>query len=133
MKKNNLLKTVLLFLFAVFLLQTCRNETAIDSSKDSSSQKYKVSLIKDNKILDNTEIIGEINKFKNKIKKVSRQVQDSILEGAIIKTENVLLIETKNDKTYTFPITREYESSKVENLVLKKKNRWNILWYFNPI
>lgn len=133
MKKNNLLKTVLLFLFAVFLLQTCRNETAIDSPKDSSSQKYKVSLIKDNKILDNTEIIGEINKFKNKIKKVSRQVQDSILEGAIIKTENVLLIETKNDKTYTFPITREYESSKVENLVLKKKNRWNILWYFNPI
>lgn len=122
MKKNQtILKTVFLFLFSFFLWQACRNETVIDSTQDNFPQKYKITIINNNKILDNTEIVGEINKFKNKLKKSSRTVQDSVLEGAIIKTENILLIETEKDKTYTLPIARTYETSKVENLVLKKK------------
>jgi hypothetical protein len=44
------------------------------------------------------------------------------LEGAVISTENVMLAEKGRQKTYTFPIKRSFNSSKIENLVLKQKS-----------
>lgn len=123
MKKNNLLKTVLLFVFTFLFLQGCRNENVFENSKQDLTKKIKISVIENNNIIKNTKVFEEITKIqKEKLNKKSygKTIQDSVLEGATILTENVMLAEEGEKKTYTFQLKRSYKTSKIENLVLKK-------------
>lgn len=123
MKKNNLLKTVLLFVFTFLFLQGCRNENVFENSKQDLTKKIKISVIKNNNIIKNTKVFEEITKIQNeKLNKKSygKTIQDSVLEGATILTENVMLAEEGEKKTYTFQLKRSFKTSKIENLVLKK-------------
>ena len=113
----------LLMLF-LGILNSCRNESLIENSSNESLKKnFKISEIKKNDILKDKTIAREISKIQRE--KLgnnfnARNIQDSVLDGATILTENVLLIDNGTQKTYTFPIKRSYASSKLENLVLKK-------------
>lgn len=53
-------------------------------------------------------------------KKNSRTIQDSILDGGVINISKVLVVEENGQKTYTFPLTRTFQSTKIENLVIKR-------------
>ncbi|THV56792.1 hypothetical protein [Chryseobacterium candidae] len=45
---------------------------------------------------------------------------NSILDGATISTDKVILVENGTQKTYTFPVKRESKNSGLENLVVKQ-------------
>ena len=123
MKKLNLLRAISLLLFSVIVLFGCRNENLFENTNNVKKKNFKISEIKNNEILKDKIIAKEIFKVqKEKFGKSinARSTQDSILDGAKILTENVLLIDNGTQKTYTFPIKRSYVSSKLENLVLKK-------------
>lgn len=113
-----------LLMVFIFSLNACRNESLLENSSNVSLKKnFKISEIKNNEIFKDKTIAREI--FKIQTEKLgknfsARSIQDSVLDGAIILTENVLLIDNGTQKTYTFPIKRSYISSKLENLVLKK-------------
>jgi len=121
MKKINFL---IQLAFVIITLIGC---TQIESLQEYNIQKQdrKVSIIKNNGILKNTLILKEISKIqKEKFSKssFSKSIQDSVLDGASISTENVMLIESGEQKTYTFPIHRSFTCSKIENLVLKQNS-----------
>ena len=112
-----------MLLFSVIVLFGCRNENLFENTNNVKKKNFKISEIKNNEILKDKIIAKEIFKVqKEKFGKSinARSTQDSILDGAKILTENVLLIDNGTQKTYTFPIKRSYVSSKLENLVLKK-------------
>ncbi|CAH0123706.1 hypothetical protein [Chryseobacterium sp. Bi04] len=119
---KKIFRLLLLVVFS-FSLYSCIHEDFESSDQETSKKKFKISEIKNNKILNDSEISAEITKIQvEKFKSIStsKSLQDSILDGVIINTENVLLVENGTQKTYTFPIKRSFASSKIENLVLKK-------------
>lgn len=120
MKKFKFLMLLALTLFLV----GCRQLEMVQEN-EIQKQERKVSVIKNNDILKNISVSKEILKIQSeKFSKnmASKNIQDSILEGAIISTENVALVENGTQKTYTFPINRSFSSSKIENLVLKQNS-----------
>lgn len=122
MRKKSILRLFLLIAVSI-LLYSCIHDDFENSNHEASKKSFKISEIKNNKILSDNEISAEITKIQTEKLRGnlnSKSIQDSILEGAIINTENVLLIENGTQKTYTFPIKRTFVSSKIENLVLKK-------------
>ena len=113
MKKLNLLRAISLLLFSVIVLFGCRNENLFENTNNVKKKNFKISEIKNNEILKDKIIAKEIFKVqKEKFGKSinARSTQDSILDGAKILTENVLLIDNGTQKTYTFPIKRSYVS-----------------------
>ena len=75
MKKNNLLKTVLLFLFAVFLLQGCRSENIMDTNKSEYTYTHIVS--KEVKSLKDVPIFKAFiddNKNEGQLKSLSKKI-----------------------------------------------------------
>ncbi|WP_449388476.1 hypothetical protein [Chryseobacterium lineare] len=120
MKKISFVK---LFILGLFLLG-CR-ELDIIQNDETSKKELKISILKSNEIIKNTTLFNEISKIQNEkfsTYSFSKSIQDSVLYGAIISTENVMLVENETQKTYTFPVSRSIKSSKIENLVLKQKS-----------
>jgi len=119
MKKINFLMLIAL----AFFLWNCRSEIETLQEDGTLKQERKISIIKNNDILKNPLILSEISKIqKERFSNFSsaKSIQDSVLEGALISTENVMLIENDDQKTYTFPVIRNFTSPKIENLVLKQ-------------
>ena len=131
MKKNNLLKTVLLFLFAVFLLQGCRSEeNALEKSNPNTEYKIihqNYSLVQKNNNLNQKFTVLENIATTNK-KNSEKQNSENIIEIDGIKI-------FKNSVTYVSPIGSSKETysfyvensnyrlapNSVQNLVFSKK------------
>ena len=121
MKKNlTILKTVFLFLFAVFLLQGCRNED-LSASSNSTTEKRAV-LIRKVFPKEFQKIKNLNEKFDVSSKKLSQQSFSgkNILDGAVI--DSTFAMETTDGKSisYTFAVYRNNQKDYIENLVLQK-------------
>ena len=89
MKKNNLLKTVLLFLFAVLLLQGCRSENIMDTNKSEYTYTHIVS--KEVKSLKDVPIFKAFiddNKNEGQLKSLSKKISGENNIVVIIKKPN---------------------------------------------
>ena len=121
MEKNlTILKTVFLFLFAVFFLQGCRNED-LSASSNSTTEKRAV-LIRKVFPKEFQKIKNLNEKFDVSSKKLSQQSFSgkNILDGAVI--DSTFAMETTDGKSisYTFAVYRNNQKDYIENLVLQK-------------
>ena len=131
MKKNNLLKTVLLFLFAVFLLHNCRSEeNALEKSNPNTEYKIihqNYSLVQKNNNLNQKFTVLENIANTNK-KKSAKQNSENIIEidGIKIFKDYVTYVSPINSskETYSFYVENSnvnLGANSVQNLVLSKK------------
>lgn len=118
-------KISFLMLFALsFLVLNCRTEE-FHNEEVNHQKQFQVSMLSRQQVGKITPLwnkISEIkkNKLTHSYKLSSKSVQDSILEGAIIDTDHVLLVQNGEHKTYTFPVHRSFISNKTESLLLKQ-------------
>lgn len=89
MKKNNLLKTVLLFVFSVFLLQSCRTDIENNGQKTVSEQPYSKLITLDNL---NIELSSNTTFQKSKV--------SSIIQEKTLSNENFKLAEDNYSKDF---------------------------------
>lgn len=131
MKKNNLLKTVLLFLFAVFLLHNCRSEeNALEKSNPNTEYKIihqNYSLVQKNNNLNQKFTVLENIANTNK-KKSAKQNSENIIEidGIKIFKDYVTYVSPINSskETYSFYVENSnyrLAPNTVQNLVFSKK------------
>ena len=131
MKKNNLLKTVLLFLFALFLLQGCRSEeNALEKSNPNTEYKIihqNYSLVQKNNNLNQKFTVLENTANTNK-KKSAKQNSENIIEidGIKIFKDYVTYVSPINSskETYSFYVENSnyrLAPNTVQNLVFSKK------------
>ena len=96
MKKNNLLKTVLLLVFAILFLQGCRNESLLENKQQSITNKKVIKILNAEELEKDKSLISEVNLLKKKVfkqHKSTSRTDNSTLDNAIIETEKVLLVE----------------------------------------
>lgn len=122
--KRNVFLRLCLMLVALLSLNSCRQEY-LQADAENQKQQYQVTLLNRQEVSKIAPLMGKLSELKKKSFKQSnglsaRKVQDSILEGAIIGTSQVLLVENGNHKTYTFPVSRGFISNKTESLVLRQ-------------
>jgi len=119
MKKTNFL----LLIAFVFFLMSCRNELDTIQENEKFKTEAKFSLLRKEQVNQQVNLLSKLSEIESKGFKtnniIGKSVQDSVLEGAIINTDEVLLAERGEKKTYTFPVYRT-NSDKIENLVLKE-------------
>ena len=131
MKKNNLLKTVLLFVFAVFLLQGCRSEeNALEKSNPSTEYKIihqNYSLVQKNNNLNQKFTLLENIATANK-KKSEKQNSENIIEidGIKIFKDYVTYVSPidSSKNTYSFYVENSnyrLAPNSVQNMVFSKK------------
>ncbi|WP_139421013.1 hypothetical protein [Chryseobacterium mulctrae] len=127
--KKNLLLRLCLILTLVLVVHSCRTDDYYYQQTDSENQfqnrKFYVLNAKEVKgipgLWEKVHNIQQNVMIHNiGIKAISKNNQDSLLQGGTIDTDSVLVIENNGSKTYTFKITRDSASPIVENLVLKK-------------
>ncbi|MCE3075635.1 hypothetical protein [Chryseobacterium gwangjuense] len=120
--KKNLFWRLLSLIILTFFLNSCRSEDLLQD--DRGEQKYQVSILNKEEVNRLKPLLKELSEIKSKFRYNTntneKVVQNEILDGAIIGTNRVLLVENNGIKTYTFPISRTYLSSKSENLVVKE-------------
>lgn len=128
MKKKLFLRLCFILMVAL-TAYSCRTDHFPEQQTDFENQfqnrKFYVLNAKEVKaipgLLDKVETIQQNSMVRNtEIHTASKTNQDSLLQGSVIDTDSVLVIENNGSKTYTFKITRDSASSVVENLVLKK-------------
>lgn len=126
MKKNEtILKTVFLFLFAVFLLQGCRTE--IETTENANSQtppsKIKINRITKEQFDKNETLKINLDKFLSKKSKpktsASREIYNEYYDFSII-TDDITEVNNSGTKTYTFLIKRDENQQGIalENLLM---------------
>lgn len=125
MKKNEtILKTVFLFLFAVFLLQGCRTE--IETTENANSQtlqsKIKINRITKEQFDKNETLKINLDKFiskKSKQKTTSKEIYNEYYDFSII-TDDITEVNNSGTKTYTFLIKRDENQQGIalENLLM---------------
>lgn len=124
MKIKFILRLSLLIIFTTFLY-SCRSEDFLNDGK-KGEQKYKVSLLNKEQIDREKALSKELSQVKSKFRYKAnvgidgKAAQNEILDGAIIGTNQALLVENNGVKTYTFPVSRTYLSRKTENLIVKE-------------
>lgn len=129
MKKNNLLKTVLLLVFAILFLQGCRNE--IDNINTHKKTEQNLSVKNRSKISFNSfknetnlKLVSPILELKSKKSDAKKDIV--LLDVYKIDTTNINKLEFDKNKTYTFRAYHLFENpNSVYNLVyFFKNNNW---------
>ncbi|RXM37769.1 hypothetical protein BOQ62_20790 [Chryseobacterium sp. CH21] len=123
--KNKFILWLLLMIIFTTILHSCRSEDFLNEEK-TGDQKYKVSILSKEQIDREKPLIKELTNVKSKFRYKAnvgidgKSAQNEILDGAIIGTNQALLVESNGVKTYTFPVSRTYLSRKTENLIVKE-------------
>ncbi|QBJ86785.1 hypothetical protein DDI74_11170 [Chryseobacterium gleum] len=126
MKNKFILRLSLLIIFT-FFLHSCRSEDFLKDEK-AGDLKYKVSILNKEQINREKLLLKELSQVKSKFRYKTnvgidgKAAQNDILDGAIIGTNQALLVESNGVKTYTFPVSRTYLSRKTENLIVKENS-----------
>jgi hypothetical protein len=126
--KRNLLLRLCLMIVVAFSIYSCRQEFLLQDGDDAGSQSsnYKVYTIDRSQVTQDFFLFDKVAKIQTTLseKKTGsayrKTAQDSLMDGGNIVIDKVLVVESSGQKTYTFPLKRNYPTSKIENLVLKK-------------
>jgi hypothetical protein len=126
-KTNEMTKKISFALAVALLLilfNSCRQEFLTQENENQKNLKnYKVYTIDKKQITTDFKLFEKIAKLQNIFSQrmeTGKSVQDSILDGAIIGINKVLVVEENGVKSYTFPLKRIFPNGKIENLVLKR-------------
>ncbi|VXB31334.1 hypothetical protein FLAVO9AF_130176 [Flavobacterium sp. 9AF] len=108
---------------------SCINDDFIENQNSQNENKISSRYINFNEVKRNWKIF---DKFKNVQEKINQSKSNSLNQNArlvylsqfdfSIDTDQILLIEKEGYKSYTFPIYRENEIDKTENLVITESN-----------
>ncbi len=121
MKKISFRLLATLVILTAFL-HSCRQENLL-AEQEIHRKNLKVSVLDYDQVRSRKSLSKTLSDLENKFFRKAlnaKSIQDSILDGAVIETNKVLLIEEGNKETYTFPVSRTYPNDVVENLVLRK-------------
>ncbi|WP_209390834.1 hypothetical protein [Chryseobacterium sp. RR2-3-20] len=125
MKKNLFLRLCLMTI-ALLSLNSCRQEDLYEQgTKPQGKDQYKVYMMNRKQITSDFALFDKVarlqNLFTERKNLNARSVQDSVLDGGVVKIDKVLVVENQSgQKTYTFPLKRTFSTSTIENLVLKR-------------
>lgn len=127
-KKFNQIPTILLLSLIIVFTNCNRDELyeANNPHKVKATSRY----ITFNELKNNQKAFGEFQKVEQKVNLVKSSSQAGLSSrlvylsqyNFIIDTDKILLIEKGDYKSFTFPIYREEETEKTENLVITEKN-----------
>ena len=110
----------------LILFNSCRQEFLTQENENQKNlNNYKVYTIDKKQITTDFKLFDKIAKLQNIFSQrmeTGKSVQDSILDGAIIGINKVLVVEENGVKSYTFPLKRIFPNGKIENLVLKRNS-----------
>ncbi|MCX8533885.1 hypothetical protein [Chryseobacterium luquanense] len=128
MKKTTFSKLAGLVILFSMVFQSCRQENLMIDQQQESKNNYSISVLDGEQLKNKKFLAKEVGNIqKNFFKEINlngklTSPQDPLLDGAIIETQKVLEITNGTEKTYTFPISRTYPNSVIENLVLKENS-----------
>lgn len=104
-----------LFLMSVMLMFTCcQTEELVVENQNNSN--YSIKKINMEEFEKRFNAVTAFNKFKTKDNLANARLM--VVNGFTIETDEIVYIEKGNYHSYTFPIIREEENVKVENLIL---------------
>lgn len=126
--KRKMISWLALLIVTPTLPSSCMQESLLQENDHYKTPAgYKVYTINRQQIKNDFFLFHKVAGIQNlmqnengKAGKNSKSTQDSLLEGAEIETGKALVVENNGKKTYTFSVKRNYPSSRIENLVLKK-------------
>ncbi|WP_288442606.1 hypothetical protein [uncultured Chryseobacterium sp.] len=89
---------------------------------NGKKQDLRASVLRFHEISNNTPLLQKVKQLQTELFSSNKLLgkNNSILDGATISTDKVILVENGTQKTYTFPVKRASKSSGLENLVLKQ-------------
>ena len=122
MKKNNLLKTVLWFVFVLLMMQSCREESTVIENQNLKS-KIKINRITKEQFDKNENLKINLDKFLSKKSKpktsASREIYNEYYDFTIL-TDNISEVDNGGTKSYTFEIKRSNNINHniLENLMM---------------
>ncbi|WP_123983937.1 hypothetical protein [Chryseobacterium sp. G0201] len=120
MKNKFILWLSLLVAFNI-VLHSCRSEDMYQEN-ERQKQDLRASVLRFHEISSNTALLTKVQQLQSELFSSSGILgkNNSVLDGATISTDKVILVENGTQKTYTFPVKRNSESKGLENLVLKQ-------------
>lgn len=120
MKKNFILRLLLLVAVSISI-HSCRSED-IYQENERQKQDLRASVLRFHEISSNAPLLQKVQQLQSELFSSSGILgkNNSVLDGATISTDKVILVENGTQKTYTFPVKRNSESKGLENLVLKQ-------------
>jgi hypothetical protein len=129
MKNSLKLTSKALLLFSILFFTSCVNDDFINNQNLPNENKISSRYINFNEVKRNLKVF---DKFKNVQEKINQSKSNSLNQNArlvylsqfdfSIVTDKILLIEKEGYKSYTFPIYRDNETDKTENLVITESN-----------
>ncbi|NMR35907.1 hypothetical protein HIO71_17145 [Chryseobacterium aquaticum] len=124
--KNKLMLRLCLMVIALLSLNSCRQEDLYEQgAKPQGKDQYKVYMMNRKQITSDFALFDKVARiqsvFTERKNLNARSIQDSVLDGGVVKIDKVLVVENEGgQKTYTFPLKRTFPTSTIENLVLKR-------------
>ncbi|MCE4063649.1 hypothetical protein LXM63_00950 [Chryseobacterium gleum] len=120
MKNKFILWLSLLITFSI-TFHSCRSEDMYQEN-ERQKQDLRASVLRFHEISNNTPLLQKVKQLQTELFSSNKLLgkNNSILDGATISTDKVILVENGTQKTYTFPVKRSSKSSGLENLVLKQ-------------
>ncbi|SIQ39861.1 hypothetical protein SAMN05880574_11211 [Chryseobacterium sp. RU37D] len=119
--KNKFILWLSLLIAFNLIFHSCRTEDMYQEN-ERQKQDLKASVLRFHEISNNTPLIQKVTQLQTELFSSNKLLEknNSILDGATISTDKVILVENGTQKTYTFPVKRASKSSGLENLVLKQ-------------
>lgn len=126
-KLKQITKTLLLYLIVFF---TSCNKDELYEADNLSKAKATSRYVTFNELKKNQKAFREFQEVENKISLAKTSNQAGLSSRLVylsqynfsIDTDKILLIENGDYKSYTFPVYRDDETEKTENLVITQKN-----------
>lgn len=119
--KNKFILWLSLLIAFNLIFNSCRTEDMYQKD-ERQKQDLRASVLRFQEISTNTPLVKKINQLQLELFSSSNLLKknNSVLDGATISTDRIILVEKGNQKTYTFPLKRTSKNSGLENLVLKQ-------------
>jgi|GEM_PF-3068670 len=105
------------------IFHSCRTEDMYQEN-ERQKQDLRASVLRFHEISNNTPLVQKVKQLQTELFSSKNLLgkNNSILDGATISTDKVILVENGTQKTYTFPVKRASKSFGLENLVLKQNS-----------
>ncbi|MBL3548136.1 hypothetical protein [Chryseobacterium sp. KMC2] len=119
--KNKFILWLSLLIAFNLIFHSCRTEDMYQEN-ERQKQDLRASVLRFHEISNNTSLLQKVTQLQTELFSSNKLLgkNNSILDGATISTDRVILVENGTQKTYTFPVKRASKNSGLENLVLKQ-------------
>ena len=120
MKKNTFKILSIILLSTFFVFTACNDDVLNENIQNVNAgiKSKKISFDEFKKQKKAFTIVFDINQKQNELKSLSNKTSNSIVNNFTIDTQKGLYLEYANLHSFTFPIHREVDNGKVENLLL---------------